>query len=361
MGAKRVKYKLPIKKTKSIIKAVVKMKILITGVAGFIGFHLANLMLRQNHQIVGVDNLNDYYEQSLKKDRLAILEAHKQFLFYKADLKDKPSVDKIFETHRPEYVINLAAQAGVRFSISNPYAYLDSNLTGFMNVLEACRNYPVRHLIYASSSSVYGGNKVVPFSTNHNVDHPVSLYAATKKANELMAHTYSHLYTIPTTGLRFFTVYGPYGRPDMAYFSFVKDILSGTPIKIFNHGEMKRDFTYVDDIVRSISQLIDKIPIANENWDERVDDLSTSFAPYKIYNIGNNSPVDLMHFITILEDQLGIKAEKIFMEMQPGDVLITYADVSDLEKDIGFKPSTSIEKGLAQFVKWYKSYYKINK
>lgn len=337
------------------------MKILITGVAGFIGFHLANLMLRQNHQIVGVDNLNDYYEQSLKKDRLAILEAHKQFLFYKADLKDKPSVDKIFETHRPEYVINLAAQAGVRFSISNPYAYLDSNLIGFMNVLEACRNYPVRHLIYASSSSVYGGNKVVPFSTNHNVDHPVSLYAATKKANELMAHTYSHLYTIPTTGLRFFTVYGPYGRPDMAYFSFVKDILSGTPIKIFNHGEMKRDFTYVDDIVRSISQLIDKIPIANENWDERVDDLSTSFAPYKIYNIGNNSPVDLMHFITILEDQLGIKAEKIFMEMQPGDVLITYADVSDLEKDIGFKPSTSIEKGLAQFVKWYKSYYKINK
>jgi UDP-glucuronate 4-epimerase len=337
------------------------MKILITGVAGFIGFHLANLMLRQNHQIVGVDNLNDYYEQSLKKDRLAILEAHEQFLFYKADLKDKPSVDKIFETHRPEYVINLAAQAGVRFSISNPYAYLDSNLIGFMNVLEACRNYPVRHLIYASSSSVYGGNKVVPFSTNHNVDHPVSLYAATKKANELMAHTYSHLYTIPTTGLRFFTVYGPYGRPDMAYFSFVKDILSGTPIKIFNHGEMKRDFTYVDDIVRSISQLIDKIPIANENWDERVDDLSTSFAPYKIYNIGNNSPVDLMHFITILEDQLGIKAEKIFMEMQPGDVLITYADVSDLEKDIGFKPSTSIEKGLAQFVKWYKSYYKINK
>ncbi|MDZ5723952.1 NAD-dependent epimerase [Acetobacterium carbinolicum] len=337
------------------------MKILITGVAGFIGFHLANLMLRQNHQIVGVDNLNDYYEQSLKKDRLAILEAHKQFLFYKADLKDKPSVDKIFETHRPEYVINLAAQAGVRFSISNPYAYLDSNLIGFMNVLEACRNYPVRHLIYASSSSVYGGNKVVPFSTNHNVDHPVSLYAATKKANELMAHTYSHLYNIPTTGLRFFTVYGPYGRPDMAYFSFVKDILSGTPIKVFNHGEMKRDFTYVDDIVRSISQLIDKIPIANENWDERVDDLSTSFAPYKIYNIGNNSPVDLMHFITILEDQLGMKAEKIFMEMQPGDVLITYADVSDLEKDIGFKPSTSIEKGLAQFVKWYKSYYKINK
>jgi Nucleoside-diphosphate-sugar epimerases len=337
------------------------MKILITGVAGFIGFHLANLMLRQNHQIVGVDNLNDYYEQSLKKDRLAILEAHEQFLFYKADLKDKPSVDKIFETHRPEYVINLAAQAGVRFSISNPYAYLDSNLIGFMNVLEACRNYPVRHLIYASSSSVYGGNKVVPFSTNHNVDHPVSLYAATKKANELMAHTYSHLYNIPTTGLRFFTVYGPYGRPDMAYFSFVKDILSGTPIKVFNHGEMKRDFTYVDDIVRSISQLIDKIPIANENWDERVDDLSTSFAPYKIYNIGNNSPVDLMHFITILEDQLGMKAEKIFMEMQPGDVLITYADVSDLEKDIGFKPSTSIEKGLAQFVKWYKSYYKINK
>ncbi len=336
------------------------MKILITGVTGFIGFHLANLLLAKNHDIVGIDNLNNYYEQSLKKDRLIILEQFNNFVFYKVDLKDRPAVDQIFETHRPDYVINLAAQAGVRYSISNPYAYVDSNLIGFMNILEACRNYPVKHLLYASSSSVYGGNKAVPFSTNHNVDHPVSLYAATKKANELMAHTYSHLFSIPTTGLRFFTVYGPYGRPDMAYFSFVKDILSGTPIKVFNHGEMKRDFTYVDDIVRSISQLIDKIPIANENWDERVDDLSTSFAPYKIYNIGNNNPIELMRFITILEEQLGIKAEKIFMDMQPGDVLITYADVSDLENDIGFKPSTSIEEGLGKFVEWYKEYYKID-
>ncbi|PKM71125.1 MAG: capsular biosynthesis protein CpsI [Firmicutes bacterium HGW-Firmicutes-17] len=336
------------------------MKILITGVTGFIGFHLANLLLAKNHDIIGLDNLNNYYEQSLKEDRLLILEQYSNFVFYKADLKDKPSVDQIFETHRPDYVVNLAAQAGVRYSISNPYAYVDSNLIGFMNILEACRNYPVKHLLYASSSSVYGGNKGIPFSTNHNVDHPVSLYAATKKSNELMAHTYSHLFGIPTTGLRFFTVYGPYGRPDMAYFSFVKDILAGKPIKIFNHGEMKRDFTYVDDIVESISQLIDRIPSANKNWDERVDDLSTSFAPYKIYNIGNNNPVELMRFITILEAQLGIKAEKIFMDMQPGDVLITYADVSDLENDIGFKPSTSIEEGLGKFVKWYKEYYKIN-
>ncbi len=336
------------------------MKILITGVTGFIGFHLANLLLAKNHDIVGIDNLNNYYEQSLKKDRLIILEQFNNFVFYKVDLKDRPAVDQIFETHRPDYVINLAAQAGVRYSISNPYAYVDSNLIGFMNILEACRNYPVKHLLYASSSSVYGGNKAVPFSTNHNVDHPVSLYAATKKANELMAHTYSHLFSIPTTGLRFFTVYGPYGRPDMAYFSFVKDILAGKPIKVFNHGEMKRDFTYVDDIVESISQLIDRIPSANKNWDERVDDLSTSFAPYKIYNIGNNNPIELMRFITILEEQLGIKAEKIFMDMQPGDVLITYADVSDLENDIGFKPSTSIEEGLGKFVEWYKEYYKID-
>lgn len=336
------------------------MKILITGVAGFIGFHLADLLLGENHQIVGIDNLNSYYEQSLKEDRLIILKNHSNFVFYKADLKNKPSVDQIFETHRPDYVVNLAAQAGVRYSITNPYAYLDSNLVGFMNILEACRNYPVKHLLYASSSSVYGGNKEVPFSTNHNVDHPVSLYAATKKANELMAHTYSHIFNIPTTGLRFFTVYGPYGRPDMAYYSFAKDILAGKPIKVFNHGEMKRDFTYIDDIVACISQLIDKVPTANKDWDERLNDLSSSFAPYKIYNIGNNHPVELMRFITILEDQLGKKAEKIFMDMQPGDVMITYADISDLEKDIGFRPDTSIEEGLAKFVKWYQEYYKID-
>lgn len=336
------------------------MKVLITGVAGFIGFHLANLLLSDNHQIIGIDNLNDYYDQTLKEDRLAILRKQRNFVFHKVDLKDKPSLDQIFETTKPDYVVNLAAQAGVRYSITNPYAYLDSNLIGFMNILEACRSYPVKHLLYASSSSVYGGNKIVPFSTSHNVDHPVSLYAATKKANELMAHTYSHLYKIPTTGLRFFTVYGPYGRPDMAYFTFVQDILAGKPIKVFNHGEMERDFTYIDDIVESISLLITKVPIADENWDEKRDTISTSFAPYKIYNIGNNDPVNLMRFISILEDQLGKKAEKVFLDMQPGDVIKTYADVSDLERDIGFKPGTSIEEGLGRFISWYKRYYKIN-
>lgn len=336
------------------------MKVLITGVAGFIGFHLANLLLADNHQIIGIDNLNDYYDQTLKDDRLAILRKQRNFVFHKVDLKDKPSLDQIFETTNPDYVVNLAAQAGVRYSITNPYAYLDSNLIGFMNLLEACRSYPVKHLLYASSSSVYGGNKIVPFSTSHNVDHPVSLYAATKKANELMAHTYSHLYKIPTTGLRFFTVYGPYGRPDMAYFTFVQDILAGKPIKVFNHGEMERDFTYIDDIVESISLLITKVPIADENWDEKRDTISTSFAPYKIYNIGNNDPVNLMRFISILEDQLGKKAEKVFLDMQPGDVIKTYADVSDLERDIGFKPGTSIEEGLGRFIRWYKRYYKIN-
>nr|WP_320025666.1 NAD-dependent epimerase [uncultured Acetobacterium sp.] len=335
------------------------MKILITGVAGFIGFHLAKLLLEEKHKIIGIDNLNNYYDPSLKTNRLSILEHHQNFQFHKIDLKNKSSVDEVFELNHPDYVVNLAAQAGVRYSITNPYAYVDSNLIGFINILEACRNYPVRHLLYASSSSVYGGNKKVPFSTNHNVDHPVSLYAATKKSNELMAHAYSHLYNIPTTGLRFFTVYGPYGRPDMAYFSFARDILEGNPITVFNYGEMERDFTYVDDIVESISQLLDKIPVANIDWDESINDLSSSFAPYKIYNIGNNNPVNLMQFITILENQLGKKAEKVFMDMQPGDVLKTYADVSDLEKDIGFKPSTSIEEGLDLFVKWYKTYYKI--
>ena len=256
--------------------------------------------------------------------------------------------------NKPEYVIHLAAQAGVRYSIENPYAYVDSNLIGFMNILEACRNNPVKHLLYASSSSVYGGNKVAPFSTNHNVDHPVSLYAATKKANELMAHTYSHLYGIPTTGLRFFTVYGPYGRPDMAYFSFTKDIMEGNPIKVFNHGKMERDFTYIDDIVQGILKLIDKVPVGIEGWDESRDDLSTSFAPYKIYNIGNNNPVPLMRFIKALESAIGVEAKKVYMDMQPGDVLRTYADVSDLERDIGFKPSTSIEDGIRKFVEWYR-------
>lgn len=337
------------------------MKILITGAAGFIGFHLSKKLLDDSYQIIGIDNLNDYYDPSLKQSRLEILGKYNNFNFHKVDLKDKAEVDKIFETYQPTHVINLAAQAGVRYSIENPYAYVDSNLTGFMNILEACRNCPVEHLLYASSSSVYGGNKVAPFSTNHNVDHPVSLYAATKKSNELMAHTYSHLYGIPTTGLRFFTVYGPYGRPDMAYFSFTKDILAGKPIKVFNHGKMERDFTYIDDIVEGIVKLIDKAPAANKDWDESKDDLSTSFAPYKIYNIGNNNPVQLMRFINALESALGKEAEKVYMDMQPGDVLRTYADVSDLERDINFNPSTSIEDGLTKFVEWYEDYYKVEK
>lgn len=337
------------------------MKILITGAAGFIGFHLSKKLLDQSYQIIGIDNLNDYYNPSLKESRLEILFKYNNFNFHKVDLKNKDEIDNIFETYKPTHVINLAAQAGVRYSIENPYAYVDSNLIGFMNILEACRNYPVEHLLYASSSSVYGGNKVAPFSTNHNVDHPVSLYAATKKSNELMAHTYSHLYSIPTTGLRFFTVYGPYGRPDMAYFSFTKDILAGKPIKVFNHGNMERDFTYIDDIVEGIVKLIDKPPMANKAWDESKDDLSTSFAPYKIYNIGNNNPVKLMRFINALESALGKEAEKVYMDMQPGDVLRTYADVSDLERDINFKPSTSIEDGLKKFVEWYESYYKVEK
>jgi len=333
------------------------MKILITGSAGFVGFHLSSLLLQNKYQVIGLDNLNDYYDPELKEARLEILSKRDNFTFHKVDLKDKHAVDNIFETYKPTHVINLAAQAGVRYSIENPYAYADSNLTGFMNILEACRNHPVKHLLYASSSSVYGGNKVAPFSTNHNVDHPVSLYAATKKSNELMAHTYSHLYGIPTTGLRFFTVYGPWGRPDMAYFSFTKSIIEGNPIKVFNHGKMERDFTYIDDIVEGIYKLINKPPVANKDWDESKDDLSTSFAPYKIYNIGNNNPVPLMRFINALESALGIEAEKIYMDMQPGDVLRTYADVSDLERDINFKPNTSIEDGLTKFVEWYREYY----
>jgi len=335
------------------------MKILITGSAGFIGFHLARKLLSEGWQVIGIDNLNDYYDPKLKEDRVAILQKHKDFVFQKVDLKNKTAVDAVFANYKPEYVINLAAQAGVRYSIQNPYAYIDSNLVGFMNILEACRHNPVRHLIYASSSSVYGGNKVAPFSTNHNVDHPVSLYAATKKSNELMAHTYSHLYGIPTTGLRFFTVYGPWGRPDMAYFSFTKNIFEKKPIKVFNHGKMERDFTYIDDIVYGIVKLIDRPPVPNPNWDERVDDLSTSFAPYKIYNIGNNQPVPLMKFINVLEEKIGIEAEKIYMDMQPGDVLRTYADVTDLERDIDFRPNTSIEEGLSRFVDWYREYYNV--
>ncbi|MDN6290562.1 MAG: NAD-dependent epimerase [Tetragenococcus koreensis] len=334
------------------------MKLLVTGAAGFIGFHLSKALTENNIEVVGLDNVNDYYDTQLKKDRLNILNEKNNFTFYKIDLKDKTDVDNIFEKEQPTHVVHLAAQAGVRYSIENPYAYVDSNLIGFMNILEGCRNNPVEHLLYASSSSVYGGNKVAPFSTNHNVDHPVSLYAATKKSNELMAHTYSHLYNIPTTGLRFFTVYGPFGRPDMAYFSFTNRILKGEAIDVYNHGNMERDFTYIDDIVSGIEKLIDKAPQPNVEWDEEKDDISESFAPYKIYNIGNNSPIKLMRFINALESALGQEAKKNYMEMQPGDVKRTYADMSDLEQDINFKPSTSIEEGLDKFVTWYREYYK---
>ena len=334
-------------------------KILISGAAGFIGFHLAKFMLERGHFVVGLDNLNSYYDPKLKEDRLDILRAHDNFVFYRADLKEKPVVDEIFAACKPEYVVNLAAQAGVRYSLENPYAYVDSNLVGFVNVLEACRSYPVRHLLFASSSSVYGGNKTVPFSTEHNTDHPVSLYAATKKANELMAHTYAHLYGIPSTGVRLFTVYGPWGRPDMAYFSFTRDILAGKPIKVFNHGRMSRDFTYIDDVVKALYRLIGLTPKANPDWDEKAGPISESFAPYKIYNLGNNSPVELARFIAVLENCLGKKAQKIYLDMQPGDVIMTYADVTDLEKDIGFKPETPIEEGLTKFVEWYRKYYKV--
>ncbi len=334
-----------------------KEKVLVTGAAGFIGFHLSQLLIKKGYQVIGIDNLNDYYDVNLKYGRLEILKKEEDFNFYKIDLKDKEDIDNLFEKYKFDYVINLAAQAGVRYSLINPYAYVDSNLIGFVNILEACRHYPVKHLLYASSSSVYGGNKVAPFSTEHQVDHPVSLYAATKKSNELMAHTYSHLYKIPTTGLRFFTVYGPWGRPDMAYFSFTQDILSGKPIKVFNYGKMERDFTYIDDIVEGITRLLPLAPEANPEWDETKDKLSESFAPYKVYNIGNNQPVQLETFISVLEDKLGQKAEKNYMEMQPGDVVRTYADTTDLEQAINFKPKTTIEEGLGKYVEWYKEFY----
>lgn len=333
--------------------------ILVTGAVGFIGYHLSDLLLKLGFNVVGLDIMNDYYDIKLKKSRLEKLMEFSNFEFIKTDLTDSESIISLYESHRIEYVVHLAAQAGVRYSIENPKAYVDSNLVGFMSILEACRKFPVKHLIYASSSSVYGGNVKVPFNTNHNVDHPVSLYAATKKCNELLAHSYSHLYNIPTTGLRFFTVYGPWGRPDMAYFSFTKDIIEGKPIKVFNHGEMERDFTYINDIVDAIVKLIDKAPIQNNEWNEVNGEISSSFAPYKIYNIGNKSPVTLMRFINAIETSLGLEAKKEFFDMQPGDVLKTYADVADLEADINFKPTTSIEDGIKHFINWYRDYYKV--
>ncbi len=334
-------------------------KILITGAVGFVGFHLSTKLSESNWDVVGIDNLNDYYSVELKTDRLKELEKYNNFSFLKIDLGDKETLFKLFEKEKFSYVINLAAQAGVRYSIQNPYTYVDSNIKGFLNILEACRNFSVEHLIYASSSSVYGSNVKQPFSESDNVDHPVSLYAATKKSNELMAHTYSDLYKIPTTGLRFFTVYGPWGRPDMAYYSFTKDILEGKQINVFNNGNLKRDFTYIDDIIDAIEKLIIKVPEINESWDRIKSDPATSFAPYRVFNIGNNQPVKLMDFISVLETKLGKEANKKFLEMQPGDVLSTYADITKLSKLIGYKPTTSIEYGLEKFVQWYKNYNRI--
>ncbi|MBH8571664.1 NAD-dependent epimerase [Nostocaceae cyanobacterium CENA369] len=335
------------------------VKVLVTGAAGFIGFHLSQRLLSRGDEVVGLDNLNDYYDVSLKKERLVQLEGKSGFSFHKLDLVDNASISQLFAEQRFDIVVNLAAQAGVRYSLKNPHAYIDSNLVGFTNILEGCRHSGVKHLVFASSSSVYGANTKTPFSVRDNVDHPVSLYAATKKANELMAHTYSHLYNLPTTGLRFFTVYGPWGRPDMALFLFTKAILAKQPIDVFNYGKMQRDFTYIDDIVEGIVRVTDTIPQANTAWLGDAPDPGTSKAPYKIYNIGNNQPVELMHFIEVLENCLGMKAEKNLLPLQLGDVPITYADVDDLIRDVGFKPSTPIEVGIERFVAWYCSYYRV--
>ncbi len=335
------------------------MKILVTGAAGFIGFHLTIYLLKRGDEVVGFDNLNNYYEVKLKHDRLAILSNHQSFTFVQADLSDRAAVEKVFAEHRFDRVINLAAQAGVRYSIENPHAYIDANIVGFMNILEACRHNKIEHLTYASSSSVYGSNTEMPFSVHHNVDHPVSLYAATKKANELMAHTYSHLYGLPTTGLRFFTVYGPWGRPDMALFLFTRAIIEGKPIKVFNNGLMRRDFTYIDDIVEGVVRVSDRIAPANPDWDGMKPDPATSRAPYRIYNIGNNRPVELLRFIEIIEKKLGKTAVKEMLPMQPGDVPATYADVDDLMRDTGFAPATPLETGISRFIDWYRDYYKV--
>ena len=332
--------------------------IIVTGAAGFIGFHLAKRLLAEGRPVLGIDNLNAYYDVQLKMDRLAILRENLHFSFRKLDLAETNDVLALFQEEKPDVVVNLAAQAGVRYSLVNPYAYLDSNLKGFLNILEGCRHNQVRHLVYASSSSVYGANTKMPFSIHDNVDHPVSLYAATKKANELMAHTYSALYALPTTGLRFFTVYGPWGRPDMALFIFTKAILAGEPIDIYNYGKMQRDFTYIDDIIEGVVRVMDRIPQANPDWQGGAPDPATSFAPYKVYNIGNNQPVELLAFIETLERKLGKTALKNFLPLQPGDVPATYADVNDLMADAGFKPATSIDDGIGKFVQWYLQYYK---
>lgn len=335
-------------------------KILVTGAAGFIGFHLVQRLLQQGDQVVGIDNLNDYYDPQLKIDRLKEIE-NSSFTFIKLDIADQLGMTELFGQQRFDAVVNLAAQAGVRYSLTNPYAYIESNITGFTNILEGCRHHQVKHLVFASSSSVYGANTHMPFSVHQNVDHPMSLYAATKKANELMAHTYASLYGLPVTGLRFFTVYGPWGRPDMALFLFTRAIQADEPINVFNHGNMQRDFTYIDDIVEGLVRVVEQIPAANPEWSGDKPDPASSYAPYKIYNIGNNNPVELLYFIKVIEKALGKKAKKNMLPMQAGDVPATYADVDDLMHAVGFKPLTPIEIGIQRFIAWYSDYYKIEK
>ncbi|WPL19316.1 dTDP-glucose 4,6-dehydratase 2 [Thiorhodovibrio winogradskyi] len=333
------------------------MKVLITGAAGFIGAALGLRLLERGDEVVGIDNLNDYYDPALKHARLERLSAHAGFTDLRLDLENRAGMAEAFAEHRPQRVVNLAAQAGVRYSIDNPLAYVDSNLLGFANVLEGCRHNGVEHLVYASSSSVYGANTRMPFSVHDNVDHPLSLYAASKKANELMAHTYSHLYQLPTIGLRFFTVYGPWGRPDMALFKFTRAILADEPIDVFNHGHHRRDFTYIDDIVEGVIRVLDRLPEPNPNWDGASPDSATSLAPYRLYNIGNSQPVELLRYIEVLEQALGCKARMNLLPLQPGDVPDTYADVTELVEDTGYQPRTTVEEGVGRFVAWYREYF----
>ena len=334
------------------------MKILVTGAAGFIGFHTSQILLERGDEVVGLDNLNDYYDVSLKQARLAILQQSPGFRFVKLDLADREGMRALFAREKFQRVVNLAAQAGVRYSIQNPLAYVDSNVVGFANVLEGCRHNSVEHLVYASTSSVYGANTKMPFSVHQNVDHPLSFYAATKKANELMAHTYAHLYALPVTGLRFFTVYGPWGRPDMALFLFTKNILAGKPIDVFNYGNHRRDFTYVDDIAQRVVRAMDRVATPNPDWNSDDPDPGTSKAPYRLYNIGNNQPVELMRYIECIEQSLGKKAQKNLLPLQQGDVPDTYADIEDLVRDVGYRPATPVEVGVERFVRWYVGYYK---
>lgn len=333
------------------------MKLLITGSAGFIGYHLVKKRLEAGDVVIGIDNLNDYYDVQLKKDRLQQLQKYPNFTFYEADISDLSTVNDIFTMHKPQRVMNLAAQAGVRYSLKNPHAYVQSNVVGFTNIIEACRNHTVEHLVYASTSSVYGANTMQPYSESHATNHPLAIYAATKKANELIAHSYSHLYQLPTTGLRFFTVYGPWGRPDMAFFSFTRDIFSRTPIKVFNHGQMQRDFTYVDDIVEGISLAIDKPAEIDSQWTSDSPNPASSVAPYRVYNIGNGNPVSLMDYIRAIEEATGLEAIKEFMPMQDGDVVSTHADTTSLKADFGYTPKIEVKEGVKRFVDWYREYY----